>query len=315
MYIGIDLGGTNIAAAIVSEDGKILFEDSWKTGAQRTSEEIVADMIGICKSLIEKSGHPISDFKSIGIGTPGTVLAEDGIIVYACSLPFRNLPIRELMQKEIDLPIYVGNDANCAALGEYTTEENKNMKCFVAVTLGTGVGGGIIIDGKLLGGCNGNAGELGHMVSVIGGKKCGCGRYGCIEQYASASALIEQTKEAILEDKNSLMYEMIEGNLDNISGKTAFLAAKQGDELAKRVVTKYISYVGECLIDIVNIFQPEIIKIGGGISKEGDNLINPLKEYVYENIYCKDIYKTEIKTATLGNNAGIIGAAFLGKTN
>lgn len=315
MYLGIDLGGTNIAAAIVSENGEILLKDSWKTGADRPFEEIVADMAALCKSLIEKSGYPVSDFKSIGIGTPGTVLADEGVIVYACSLPFRNLPIRELMQKEINLPVYVGNDANCAALGEYWAENKKDSKCFVAVTLGTGVGGGIIIDGKVFGGCNGNAGELGHMVSVIGGKQCTCGRKGCIEQYASASALIAQTKEAISENKNTIMYDMIEGNLDNVSGKTAFAAAKQGDELAKKVVEKYISYVGECLIDIVNIFQPDTIKIGGGISKEGDNLIIPLRNYVYENIYCKDIYKTEIKTATLGNDAGIIGAAFLGKNN
>ena len=313
MYIGIDLGGTNIAAAIVNDEGKILISKSVKTQAQRPSDEIVKDMANLCLTLIEEGNFQKSDIKSIGIGTPGTVDSANGTIIYACSLPFDNLNIVKEMQKYIDVPVYVDNDANCAALGEFAYEHNKNMKCFVAITLGTGVGSGVIIDGKIFSGCNGSAVEFGHVVSVIGGKQCTCGRKGCIEQYASANALIAQTKEAIEKDHNTLMYEMIDGDIEKVSGKTAFAAAKKGDALAKQVVDQYITYVGECLVNLINIFQPEVIKIGGGISKEGDFLINPLKEYVEKEVYCLQVYRTEIKTASLGNDAGIIGAAFLGK--
>lgn len=310
-YIGIDLGGTNIAAAIVDESGKIIAKNSVKTNAQRDAGDIVRDMADLCTQLMADNNIPKEMVKSIGIGTPGAVNSAKGEIIYANNLPFNHLNIADEMHKYIDLPVFVDNDANCAALGEFMYEENKNMKCFVAITLGTGVGSGVIIDGKIFSGGNGIAVEFGHVVSVIDGVQCTCGRKGCIERYASATALIRMTKETIENDKNTIMWEMIGNNLDNVSGKTAFDAARKGDKLGQKVVDEYIKYVGECVVNLVNIFQPEVIKIGGGISKEKDNLIIPLKKYVEANVYCPEVLNTEIKTATLGNDAGIIGAAFL----
>ncbi|MFA7636497.1 MAG: ROK family protein, partial [Monoglobales bacterium] len=192
----------------------------------------------------------------------------------------------------------------------------KPAQCFIAITLGTGVGGGIILDGKIYSGHNGIAAELGHIVINENSENCGCGRKGCWESYASVSALIRQTKAAMKEDKNTIMHSLVSGNIDLVSGKTAFDAAKSGDKTAAMVVENYINHISVGICNIINIFQPEVIAIGGAISKEGDYLLNPIKEYCQRESYggaFADI--PEITIASLGNDAGIIGAAMLGKSN
>ena len=313
MYIGIDLGGTNIAVGLVDEKGKILHKESVPTGASRHYSEIIRDMAQLAIKVVKDAGVDMADIKSVGIGSPGSCDDENGILIYANNINFYNVPMRAEMQKYIDKPIHINNDANVAALAEYY-HLGGNMSCFVAVTLGTGVGGGVIIDGKIFSGFNGAGAELGHMIIQDGGQYCTCGRYGCWEAYASATALIRQTRQELAVCQDSLMYKEVEGNLDKVSGKTAFSCARKGDASAKKVVDQYIHYVAVGIADLINIFQPQVLVIGGGVCKEGDYLLDPIKEYVKHNSYNKEgIPAPQLRIAELGNDAGIIGAAFLGK--
>ena len=310
-YIGIDLGGTNIAAGIVTEDGKIIASDSTPTLAEREYPEIVADMAMVCRRAAEKAGVDMKDIKAIGIGSPGSIDSENGVVLYANNLKFNNAPIAEELRKHIDIPVHIENDANAAAYGEYIAN-GRGAEHFVFITLGTGVGGGIIIDKKLYKGFNGIGGELGHMTLVHGGKMCSCGNPGCWESYASVTALISQTEEAIKKNPQSLMAKMAKEN-GEVSGRTAFNAAKEGDEAAKAVVKQYADYVASGLVSIINIFQPERIVIGGGISREGEYLIAPIREYCKKYGYNKKLEATQIQAATLFNDAGIVGAAMAAK--
>lgn len=310
MYnIGVDLGGTNIAAGLVDENGRIVAKGSVPTNKERPTDEIVSDMAVLAKRLIADGGIDMSDVCAVGIGCPGTVDLKTGEIIYSNNIPMEHYPMSEKFKKFLDLPVKIDNDANCAALGEYTASGNGSG-IFVLITLGTGVGGGVIIDGKIFHGFNGAASEPGHITLVSGGKQCTCGKRGCWEAYASATALIEQTEEAMRLNKDSLMHK-IAGQEGKISGRTAFEAAKQGDGAAENVVDNYARYLADGLVSIENIFQPEIIAIGGGISKEGDYLLTPVRDYVNDNGFNKYMPKTQIVAAKLLNDAGIIGAAML----
>lgn len=306
-YIGIDLGGTNIAVGIVNEEGRIVASDTTPTLAEREYPEIVADMAMVCKRAAESAKIAMSEIKAIGIGSPGSIDSENGVVLYANNLRFDCAPIAEELRKHIDVPVHIENDANAAAFGEYF-ENGKGMDDFVFVTLGTGVGGGIIIDKKLYKGCNGIGGELGHMTLVHGGKMCSCGNPGCWEAYASVTALIEQTKEAIKKHPESLMKKLADER-GEVNGRTSFDAAHEGDAAAMEVVQKYAEYVGSGLVSIINIFQPEKIVVGGGISRQGEFLMAPIREYCKKYGYNKKLKVTEIGAATLFNDAGIIGAA------
>lgn len=313
MFIGIDLGGTNIAVGIVDESGKILVKDSTPTLSSRGYEEIVKDMAELSFKLMEKAGIAVSDIKAVGIGSPGSIDAKNGKVFYANNLHFENTPLREEFQKYINVPVAVENDANAAAFGEYTAT-GADCECFVAVTLGTGVGGGIVIDGKIFRGFNGAAGEVGHTTLVADGVLCSCGKKGCWEAYASVTALIRQTKVAIEQHPESLMVEIMKRNNNEVSGRTAFDAAKKGDVVAQQVVDRYVKYVADGVTDMINIFQPEILVIGGGISREGEYLVEPVRKYVEEYGYNKGLIPiTKIQAATLLNDAGIVGAAFAAK--
>jgi len=312
-YIGIDLGGTNIAAGLVDGDGKIICKGSVPTLRGRPDVEIIRDMAMLAKKVANDAGVDIKDVKSIGIGVPGTANNEKGVVVFADNIYFHNTPIREIMQTYINLPVIIDNDANCAALAESIAGAAKDVDNFVAITLGTGVGGGIVINKKLYKGFNYAAAEMGHMVVVIDGEQCNCGRKGCWETYASATALIRQTRKAAEENPGSLINRLVGGDLSKIDAKTAFDAAKQGDETGLKVVDQYISYIAAGLVSIINILTPEVVLIGGGVSKEGEYLLKPLREKVKKEVYFKDNPQTQIRTALLGNDAGIIGAAMLGK--
>jgi len=312
-YIGIDLGGTNIAVGVVDENGKIIAKDSVPTKKEREYPEIVKDMAMLSLKVVKDAGLDLKDIKSIGIGSPGTPDEKNGVLVYANNLRFFNVPLRSEMQKYIDKPVYIGNDANVAALAESIAGAAKGVQHSVTVTLGTGVGGGVVINGKVYSGFNFAAAELGHMTIVMDGEQCTCGNKGCWEAYASASALIRQTQLAAKAHPESLVYKLVDGDLTKIDAKTAFDAARQGDKIGEELVNQYIKYIAVGLGNIVNIFMPEVIVIGGGVCKEGEYLLAPLRKMVREMAYTGDIPLPEIKVAQMGNDAGIVGAAMLGR--
>lgn len=313
-YVGIDLGGTNIAAGVVDDEGKIIKKGSVPTGRDRTPAEIIQDMCALVQSLMKDVGITEKDLHSIGIGSPGAPDRENGVIIYANNLPFRNFAIRQEIQKVINVPVYLENDANCAAIAESVAGAARGAEYAVIITIGTGIGGGIIINHKLYIGANGAGGELGHVVLTMGGEPCSCGRKGCWEAYSSATALIRQTKQAAMENPNSKIMELCGGDLNRIDAKTAFDAARLGDETGLAVVDRYIDYLADGLANMVNIFQPDVIAIGGGVSKEGENLLAPLREKMKGRTYCAEGLKsTQVVTAQMGNDAGIVGAALISK--
>ena len=313
MYrIGVDLGGTNISVGVVDESNIIIGRGKEKTRASRSVDEIFDSIKDAINAAITDSGIQFEDVKSIGVGTPGSVDKENGIIVYANNLNFHHINAREKLKKYFDCDIFIDNDANCAALGEAVAGAGNGKKNFVAVTLGTGVGSGVIVDGKIVTGCNDAGGECGHMVIEVDGESCTCGRKGCWEAYASATALIRQTKAAMLNNKDSLMWNLCNGDVNNAGGRTAFDAMRMGDETGKAVVDKYIKYISVGTVNLVNALQPEMLCFGGGICNEGDTLLDPIREYVKKERYSRYADRqTEICRAVLGNDAGIIGAALL----
>lgn len=312
-YIGIDLGGTNIAAGIVTSEGQIIKKSSAPTKKERPASEIVQDMAILVKSLLKQSNIVIEEIASIGIGIPGTVNKATGIVEYANNLNFYNEDIIGKLKRYFpDKKICFDNDANAAAWGEFLAGCAKGSKSMIAITLGTGVGGGIVLDGNIYSGMNDAGAELGHTVIHFDGKPCTCGRNGCFEAYASATALIEQTKEAMEKNKNSHLWKLVDEDLSKVEGKTLFDAVALRDEVAIDVLQQYIKYLSVGLVNIVNIFQPEIVCIGGGISKAGDQLIHPLQDIIDKENYARYSKKqTKLLVAQLDNDAGIIGAALL----
>ncbi len=316
MYlIGIDVGGMSIKGGIVDSDsGNILVQHAIPTTAKYTKEySISKDIAKVIDYILNKANMKIDDIVGIGIGQPGSIDSERGVIRYSNNIALENVPVVDELHKKYNLPIYISNDANCAALGEYVFGAGRGYKDIVFITLGTGVGSGIIIDGKLFEGRAGAGAEAGHMVIVVDGEKCNCGSRGCWETYASATALIRQTKAAmeLPENKDSLMHQ-IAAEEGKVSGKTAFVAAKKGDKGGQAVVDQYIKYIGVGLLNMANIFRPDAILIGGGISKEKDYLTAPLQKMMDTESYGgKFNPRVVVKTASLQNDAGILGAAAL----
>lgn len=310
-YIGIDLGGTNIVAGVVNEKYEIVAKAKTPTNRPRSAKEICLDMAKMALEAVEKAGLKISDIESVGVGAPGSVNSDTGVISFSNNLDFHDAPIADYIREVIDLPVYVENDANAAAYGEFVAGSAKGTKDAVCITLGTGVGGGIIIGGKIYSGFNYAGAEIGHTVVEVDGPQCSCGRKGCFEVYSSATGLIRMTKEALDANPDSKMHEMMDG--DHVSGRLAFNAMRAGDEAAKGVVDKYIKYLAAGIANTINIFQPEVLCIGGGVCNEGDALLIPLKALISKEIYTRNSDEnTKIVIASLGNDAGIIGAAFLG---
>lgn len=315
MYrLGIDLGGTNIVVGVVNDKCEVFAKSRCKTAVPRPESEICDSMDQLCREVVKKAGLIMNDIESIGIGVPGAVNPVTGVVEYSANLFFHNWHLVEMMRERLDKKILIENDANAAAYGEFLAGSAKGAKNSITITLGTGVGAGIIIDGKIYSGSNFAGAEMGHMVIVLDGKKCNCGRRGCWETYASATGLINMTKEAILlEDPgSSYMLKSVGGDISKVSGVTAFNAMKNGDSVGTAVIEKYIKYLGCGIVNAINIFQPDVLNIGGGVSNEGEILLAPLRAYVEKERYTKHNNKqTNICVATLGNNAGIIGAAML----
>ena len=313
-YLGIDLGGTNIAVGIVDENHQIIARASSKTLLD-TAEQVADAMAETARAALKSANLTLDDVPWVGLGSPGTVNRTTGIIEFANNLPFRNTPMMQMLSDRLDgKRVVMENDANAAAYGEYMAGALKGAQNAVAITLGTGVGGGVIIDGIIYSGSNFAGAELGHTVIVVGGRPCTCGRHGCWETYASATGLIKTTKEYMADaPKDSALWEIVEGDIDRVNGRTAFDAMRKGDPIGKKIVDEYIAYLSEGIVNMVNIFQPDILCIGGGISNERETLLAPVRDFVAKQQYAMNsAKKTVICRAELGNDAGIIGAALLG---
>ena len=309
--IGVDLGGTNIAVGLIDLDGKvILHKKSIKTRAPRPCEEISSDINGVCLELCEMEGITLTDVLWIGIATPGIV--RSGIVISAVNLGWSDEPFGEILSRITGRPTFVANDANAAAYAEAKWGCGVGEDSLIAITLGTGIGGGIILDGKIWEGFNGFAAELGHMVIDVGGRHCACGPRGCFEAYCSATALVHETRRMMKLYPDSLMWEVAKGDITRIDGRTAFIANAEGDLAAHQVIDDFVNYLAIGIANIINIFQPSVVCLGGGISGQGEQLMRPLRERLrYTSFGTKDM-RTRVETAVYKNDAGIIGAGLLG---
>ena len=308
--IGIDIGGMSIKGAAVDSIGKVYetFSMPFIKGEPgevtiRKLAETVRDYISMCKLEGKIVG--------IGIGSPGTLDVKNGIVEYANNLGWNKLPVADLMREVLPYPVRLTNDANAAALGEAKYGAGKEYQNIIMLTLGTGVGGGIILNSKLYEGNQGKAGELGHVVVEVDGEQCTCGRKGCLETYASATALIRETKKAMLKNKRSLLWKMCP-EIEMVSGKVPFEAAKKGDATAIKVLDNYVKYLGEGILNYCNIFRPNAIVLSGGIANAGDYLFDRVIKYVADRNYgYKMTPEVKILPAKLGYDSGKIGAAAL----
>ena len=320
MYtIGIDLGGTNIVAGLCDVDLKILKVLKLKTHKKHPPKSITEDMARLARELMESYSLSESQIECIGIATPGIVNTESGTVEFSCNLPFKNFPLaKEFSDLLPGIPIKVINDADAAALAESLVGAAKNTRSSVTLTLGTGVGSGIIIDGRLFSGGIGHlGGEIGHMVVKVGGKRCACGRYGCLETYASATAIKASTKECMdrlrRAGKESKLFEITE-RLGKVSARTPFIAMREGDKYGTILVERFLGYLSTAISNIINSLSPEIVIIGGGVSGEGEALIDLIKKRVNAELYPHGgETKTEIAVATLGSGSGVVGAAGITK--
>ncbi|MCH5157925.1 MAG: ROK family protein [Clostridiales bacterium] len=310
MYcVGVDIGGMSIKIGVVDSNGKLIKKDRVVTDIAGGPHKIISDIGKLILSLVDPYDN---DFAGVGIGCPGAINSSAGVVDRAFNLNWYKVPLAEELMRMVNRRTLVSNDANCAALGETMFGVGRTYTDTIFLTLGTGVGGGIVLGGKLYEGNEGKGAEMGHTVLVVDGEQCSCGRKGCLEAYCSATALIRDTQKAMEKDKSSKMWEYAEGSLDKVSGKTAFECSKLGDKSAIKVVDRYIKYLGEGMLNFANIFRPQAIILGGGICAQGDYLIYKLKDYCKDRNYgFADTPRFDILAAQLGNDAGIIGAAAL----
>lgn len=316
MYnIGIDLGGTNIAAGIVDATGQILQKSSIPTQHERDYLEVIRDMALLIYGLIDKGGYELANIASIGIGCPGAVDKKWGEIIFANNLNWHDVPIQALLREYLNLPIYLENDAAAAALAEYLFGSCQGTENSITLTLGTGVGSGMIMNGQLFSGSHGAGAHLGHMIVETDGIPCTCGNKGCWEQYVSATSLVREGQKAVKESPDGLIAKLAEQDLSKVTAKMVLDAAKEKDPAVVKIFDRYIDYLAMGMITIINAFDPEVIAIGGGVSQAGDFLLQSLCEEVEKHIFYKDVAHARICLAQLGNDAGIIGAAMLGRIN
>ena len=309
--IGVDLGGTNIAVGLVDLESRAIEKQiSIKTNAPRSCQAISEDIASVCRKLCSMAKIKLDDVLWIGAVTPGIV--KNGVVVSAVNLGWKNAHFQKILATVTQRPTFVANDANGAAYAEALWGSGEDASSLVAVTIGTGVGGGIVIDGELWEGVNGFAAEMGHMVIVKDGIPCGCGKRGCLEAYCSATALIRETKRAMKLYPESAMWKICDNNIERVSGKTVFLAKDMGDAAANIVLDEFIGNLAIGVSNLINIFQPEVLCIGGGISREGEKLLAPLREIVTHEAFGVEGARTKLVAATFKNDAGIFGAALLG---
>ncbi|MDR1092784.1 MAG: ROK family protein [Clostridiales bacterium] len=313
--IGLDIGGTAVKAGAADGNGKILAKASIETGAQRPYMAIFRDVAAVARRVAADAGIPWDNVSGVGVGVPGTVNSAAGEVVYANNLPFRNAPIGSELFKILGKPIQIENDANAAGYGEYLFGAGRKYSSSLFVTLGTGVGGGIVVDGKIFSGFKSAGAEIGHMVIAHGGAPCTCGQRGCFEAYASVTGLARLTAETAAKYPDSLLAELVAERRKvgkDAGGKTAFDAAAGGDKAGAEVVGTYIEYLADGIVSVVNLIRPQAVIIGGGVSAQGETLLAPLRKSCYAKVYGGTDYAPfDILTAQLGNDAGLLGAAFL----
>lgn len=313
LYLGIDLGGTRTKAGVVDESGKVHSKDQIKTVVDREPQAVFADIADLAARTIASAGLTPAGITAIGLGSPGTSSNVTGCIIFAGNLPtFNGWNFRSAFSQLFNLPLYLGNDANCAALAEAVAGAARGSASSVTVTLGTGVGGGIIRDGNIDAGFNGAGSELGHTVLIAGGEPCTCGRRGCFEVYASATALVRETHRAAAGHPDSVLSRLIAENGGKANGRTAFIGSRMGDAVASAVVDGYLTMLAEGIANIINFCMPEVIVLGGGIAGEGEPLLLPVRERALNLAFLPDgVQKPRIELALTGNDAGIIGAALM----
>jgi glucokinase len=313
MYIGIDLGGTNIAVGIVDEQGNIMHEKSCATRVGNEPQAIVDDMVALIFSVLEEFHMQLQEIKAIGIGIPG-LADNNGRVIYCVNLGWKDVPLRELLENKLHKPIYIDNDATVAALAEYERGSMKNCKSGIMLTLGTGIGGGIILNGEVYSGFNGVGSELGHVVVGENFYYCNCGKNGCLETFASSTAIIKHTKKMIEEmNESTTIIEKAEGDLNNINAKIIFECAKEGDKIASLAVDRLVKYLCIGIFNIVNFMDPEVIALGGGVAGAGQYLLDMVINEAMPNRLFDELPMGRIVLAELGNKAGIIGAAMIAK--
>ena len=312
-YVGVDIGGTNLKAGLVDESGELLATQKMKVASIADDEGLAWTVASLVQELARTVNIPVSDVASVGVGVPGTVEIRSGSINYTCNLPLRNVPLRKLFHRYLSIPLYIENDANCAALAEYLVGAGRDSKRFVTVTLGTGVGAGIIVDGKIWSGAHGAASELGHLIIEVDGIPCTCGKCGCTERYCSATAIIRMAKEACTLHPDCAILKAVNGDVDKITAKTVFDLAKEGDDIANRVFRRYVKYLTIANNNVVSFLDPDMIVLGGGVSRAGDFLLDAVRELLPKYLMYPVLPMPEIALAQLGNDAGIIGAALLGR--
>lgn len=308
-YVGIDLGGTFIKGGIVDDLGNIVYQDKTPTESEKGADGVAKNIASLAKSLMKKVGLTKDDVEGLGMGVPGMIDSKNGTVIYSNNLNWKDFRIGEKVSELTGLRVKIANDANVAALGEVKFGAAKGCENAVMLTLGTGVGGGVVAEGMLIEGNKSAGAELGHSAIVAGGKQCTCGRKGCLEAYASATALIRDTKEAMTTHKDSKMWEI--GSIDKVTGKTAF-DYKDTDPYAKKVVEDYIYHLACGITNFANIFRPETVLLGGGVCAQGDELVKPLQALLDQDIFAGELGpQVAIRIAELGNSAGLLGAAAL----
>jgi len=309
--IGVDLGGTNIAVGLIEPDShRIVEKQSVTTNAPRPCREISGDIHSVCLELCKRASISLSDVAWIGVATPGIV--KNRVVVSAVNLGWTNEPFGDILAEITGRPTFVANDANAAAYAEAMWGSGAGASSVIAVTLGTGVGGGIILNGKIWEGINGFAAELGHMVVDVGGRFCGCGQRGCLEAYCSATALVSEAKRMMKLYPDSLMWKLSAEHQGRVNGIIPFQAQRQGDIAATQVVDDFIDYLAIGIANIINMFQSEVVCVGGGISGEGENLMRPLRDKLKYISFGTNDSRTKVVAAQFRNDAGIIGAGLLG---
>lgn len=309
LYVGVDLGGTFIKAGIVDEYGNIIADDKIETRPELGNLAVIDNICFVVNKLLNDNKIDKNKIVGVGVGAPGLIDTESGVAVISHNLNFNNFPISQILKTKLNLDVKVANDANVATLAEALYGAGKNYKNVVMITLGTGVGGGAVVDGKLMQGVSGYGAEFGHTVIEFDGRQCSCGRKGCLEAYCSATALIKQTKLAMQKDRNTKMWQI--GDINLVDGKTPF-NFKDVDKTAKKIIEEYIDYLVCGLTNIANVFRPNIIVLGGGVANQKEGLYDSLNEKLAKQIFGNEIIESiKVVPATLKNKAGILGSAAL----
>lgn len=313
LYIGIDVGGTTAKAGVVDEAGQILYKSSCKTGIERDFEDIAADMAELCRHIVRESGHEMAEVAAVGVGIPGEQSPKTGLVAFCNNLGWVDVPLMQRLRDALGLPVYVDNDANVAALAESAFGASKDVSSSILITLGTGVGGGIVRDQRIHTGAHGVGGEIGHMVVVVDGEPCNCGHRGCWEKYASATAIIRMGRALMEEKPDCALARQMGGDAANLNAKAVLDLAKAGDADCAGIFETYVKYLCVGLANLINIYDPDMLVLGGGVAHAGDFLLDAVRAALGDYVYCPALSWARVELARMGNDAGIIGAAMLGR--